>query len=295
MQVELSDPDLGVLELGTDPYVVTELQIGSPNVRAVMRDRALADGAFDDTRFVGSRAITMSIRLNDKRCRDGADMQSLIDLLVPYMSPRRRPTLTWQLPNSAAQRSVIVRGENWPFQLNGPKFQGIALQWVCPSGEILAGGLGAEHCETISPAADTEKGRTYDESYVDGGRGPYPASPPIGARTIDNPGNAPAHWKATIYGAVTNPILTINDTAIAFNRNGGLVLAAGQNVVLDTRERTVLRNGTPTDSAYDRVNYDAWSWDEVKLQPGHNTVRFDGTSLGPAATAIICYTPTYLG
>ena len=297
MQVELFEPSLGALELGCEPYVVTQMQIGSPAVRAVMRDRALADGSFDDTRFLGARAITVSIRMkHGSSCAaDAGDLQEMIDALVPYMSPRVRPTITWQLPGSADSRAAVVRGDSWPFILGGPKHQAIVLQWVCPSGEIFAGGDTAQHCETIQPGTDTEKGRTYDESYADGGRGPYPPSPPIGARTILNPGNATAHWEATIFGAVTNPILTINGTAISFIRNGGLVLAAGQTVVINTRERTILRNGNPIDSAYDRVNYEAWSWGDIKLKPGPNTIRFDGTALGTSATVIICYTPTYLG
>ena len=100
MQVELYDDDLGVLELGCDPYVVSQLQIGSPAVRDVSRHRSLADGSFDDTRFLGGRAISVTIRMKDGQgCDSNPDMQRLIDLVVPYMSPRRRPTISWQLPN----------------------------------------------------------------------------------------------------------------------------------------------------------------------------------------------------
>lgn len=296
MQVELSDDELGVLELGTDPYVVVSLQIGSPAVRTVARNRALADGTFDESKYTGARAVTVTLRLKTAAvCNPGSDMQSLIDAVTPYMSPRRRPTLTWQLPGSESARSMVVRGESWPYTIASPKHPGIGLQWVCPSGEIHAGGDEAEHCETIIPASDVEAGRLYNENYADGGRGPYPPSAPLGGRIIVNPGNAAAHWEATIFGLVTNPIITINGTSMKFDRNGGLHLAGGSSVVINTRNRTILLNGDPDDSRYDKVNYGEWAWSDLLLVPGVNEVRFGGSVLSPQATIVLCYLPTYLG
>lgn len=292
MQCELSDPDLGVLVLGCDPYVVTSLQIGSPAVREVVRNRSLADGVFDDTRYVGSRAITLGIRFNDVAVCNFSDddsMQALIDALTPYMSPRRRPTLTWQLPRSSELRSAVVRGVNWPYTIVGPKAQGIAPQWVVPSGEILAGGVDARRCETIKPSSDTEEGRTYDLTF----NRVYPPSDPIGARVIDNPGTAPAHWELTIYGPVVDPTFTINGIVFDTSGLGGISLVAGQTLVINTRERTVLYNGVAGASGYQHVNYDEWGWDDLMLQPGDNLVRFDGTGLTDQSAAELCYTPTY--
>lgn len=296
MQVMLSDPELGDLELGCDPYVVTQLQIGSPAVREVMRTRSLAHGVIDSTRYLGARAVTLGVRYkNAALCGSDLDLQALIDRIVPYMSPSRRPTLRWQLPGSDSVRAMTVRGADWPFTLDGPKFPTAAFQWVCPSGEIMDGSADALHCETIKPGTDVELGRTYDETYVDGGRGPYPPQDPIGSRTIHNPGTAPANWVLTIFGAVTNPIFTINDVQMAFTNNGGLVVPAGQSVVIDSREHTVWLNNVPANSRYDRLNYTAWTWDQLLLRPGDNTVRFDGTALGATASAQLCYTPTFLG
>lgn len=290
MQCELSDPDLGTLALGTDPYIVPTLEIGSPVVREVVRNRALADGALDDTKFLGTRAITMAIRFNDVGCNVQRSMQELIDDLTPYMSPRRRPTLTWALPGSDDRRAAIVRGAAWPFVLEGPKAQTIALQWVVPSGEILAGGPEARRCTTIKPSGDVEAGRTYNWTPPR----VYPPSEPIGSRKISNPGTANAHWTLTIFGPVTNPDFTINGIKFAADRRGGVVIAAGQTLVVDTRSRTVLLNGVAGASRYQNVNFEEWTWDDLLLRPGDNTVRFQGTALNAASAAEICYTPTYL-
>lgn len=297
MQVELFDDDLGILELGCDPFVVWSLQVGSPEVREVVRYRALSDGVIDDTRFTGMRAITLAIRFRDKLLvgdcgGSGAQsMQSLIDLLTPYMSPRRRPTLTWQLPGSDELRSAVVRGVNWSWAVNGPKAQGIAPQWVVPSGEVLAGGPDARRCESIRPSVAVEAGRTYDLVFDRS----YPPSDPVGGRTVNNPGTAPTHYVLTFYGPVTQPSFVINGVAFETNRLGGVVLTDGQTLVVDTRNRTVLFNNLPTNSRYQYTNYDEWGWDELMLQPGINDVRFDGTGITVQTSAELCYTPTYIG
>jgi hypothetical protein len=295
VQAELYDVELGTLILGCDPYVVTSLQIGSPDVREVVRVRALNDGVIDDTRYTGSRAITLAIRFKDKLLRAGCDtqpsMQTLIDQLTPYMSPRRRPTLTWQLPGSDQVRAAVVRGVNWGYSIQGPKAQSIAPQWVCPSGEILAGGPDARRCETVKPSASVEAGRTYDLVFDR----TYPPSDPIGGRTIVNPGTAPAHITLTIYGPVINPQVTINDVVFKTDRLGGVTLAAGQTLVVDTRTRTILFNGLAGSSRYQNTNYDEWTWDDLMIQPGVNIIRFDGSGLSVQSAAELCYTPTYIG
>jgi hypothetical protein len=290
MQCELYDAGLGTLELGCDPYIVASIQVGSPNVREVVRNRSLMDGTIDDTRYLGARAITLAIRYNDVGCKSNQSMQTLIDKLTPYMSPRRRPTLTWQLPRSTDLRAAVVRGVNWSWAVSGPKAQAIAPQWVVPSGEILAGGPNARRCETIKPSTDGEAGRRYDLVFDR----VYPASSPTGSRTIDNPGTAAAHWVLTIYGPVVNPKFTINGVAIKTDRLGGVTLAAGQTLVIDTRARTVLFNGVAGASKYQNTNFDEWIWDDLMLLPGINTVRFDGTGLTVQSAAELCYTPVFL-
>jgi len=293
VQVELWDRDLGVLELGCDPYVVTSLQVGSPGVREVVRPRSLADGVFDDTRYLGSRAITVAIRLKSRGlagCTVQPSIQTLIDRLTPYMSPRRRPTLSWQLPNSQGQRAAIVRGANWGWEVASPKATSITPQWVVPSGEILAGGSGAQQCERIKPSSDAEAGRTYDLEFDRS----YPPSAPIGGRTIVNPGTAETHWIATFYGPVVNPTLTINGVVFAADRRGGVTLAPGQTLVVNTRDRTVLFNGLAGSSRYQNTNYDEWGWDDLMLRPGQNMIRFDGQGLTEQSAVELCYTPSYL-
>jgi hypothetical protein len=293
MDVVLLDDQIGRLELGCDPYVVTELQVGWPAVRSVMRAQALSDGAIDDTRFLGARAVTLAMRLKNSLI----PMQRLYDRVLPYMSPRVRPQLIWRLPGGEQWRSMIVRGENAPMVVNGPKFPALVCSWVCADGRIAASDEngGGEVCQMISPSTDVEAGRTYNEDYADGGRGPYPPSAGIGGRLIDNPGNAMSDWRLTIFGAATNPRWIVNHAEMRFDENGGFDLLGGSSIVIDTQQRTALLNGMAGFSVYDKMNFTEWTWDQVRLRPGTNSVRFDAEAMTPSATAEICYRPYFLG
>lgn len=284
--IVLDDDDLGELELECDPFVVASFQIGSAAVRPVMRNRALANGTFDDTRFSGSRAVTVALRLNDSRCK-GQPMQDLFDRVLPYMKARRRPRMRWTLPGSTSERELVVRGDNAPVVIAGPKYPVLSLSFV-GANEIMSPG---EFCQLLDPGADVELGRTYDLAFDRS----YPASAVIGDRLINHAGNDDAHWVASIFGIVTNPTLKVNGITINFNVNGGLDLIAGTSVVIDTRARTIFLNGDPASPRYDKTNFTAWSWEDLLLKPGDNTVRFGGSVLGAGGSANLCWRSTWAG
>ncbi len=274
--ITLSDPQLGEVELRSRPFVVRSFQIGSPETRQVVRPRALANGSYDDTRFTGARAVTVALELGERYCASPAGlstMQDLYDRILPFMAPRRRPTMTWSLPGSGGVlRQMTVRGQAAPVVIARAKHPSLVLQFVAPSGEITTPG---EHATYIEPAVDTVDGRTYDLTFDR----TYPTSAPVGDRTIVQNGNEEAHWRLTLFGEVVDPAFRINDVTIAFTENGGLTVPAGSSVVLDTRERTVYLNDDPTTPVYDRTNFTEWSWGDVLLQPGANVVRFSPDSI----------------
>lgn len=288
----LSDPVLGDLSMRSDPFVMVSLQVSSPAVRAVMRNRALANGMIDDTRFSGARAVTLSLRLNDHRaaCTPGTPtMQALYDLLLPYTVPRRRPTLRWSLPGSTLERQLTVRGDSAPMTFDGPKHPMIACQFVAAGGEITSRD---QQCVTINASTDVaEPGRTYPLTFPR----VYPASLGVGARLVHVGGNEPAHWIGTIFAAVTNPTLMINGISVNFDQLGGVDLTGVQFLVINTRNRTIYLNGDPATPRYDKSNYTAWSWADLLLQPGDNLIRFGGSVIGTNPSVNICWYDTWAG
>lgn len=103
-KVVLWEETLGRLELGNLPFVVESFQIGSPEIRDNIKNRALADGVFDDTMYHGASAITLAVRLAPHLSRDSRAtdywLATLRDTLAAYMHPRLRPRLYWRYPGS---------------------------------------------------------------------------------------------------------------------------------------------------------------------------------------------------
>lgn len=288
--ITLDDPELGVLEMRSNPYVVVDFQIGPRAPRVVKRNRALADGEIDDTRFGGARAVTVSLRLNEDACDDTpSTMQALYDRLLPYMALYRRPVLSWSIPGSGGVvRELVVRGDGAPVAIAGAKHQAVVCSFVASDGTITSPDL---ECTVIQPAADVELGRSYNLVP----NRAYPTSSAIGDRLIMQNGNERADWTAVIFGDVTNPYLVINGVRVEWSSNGGLLIPPGSSLVIDTKAKTMYLNGDVANPRFDRSNYTDWSWPDVMLRPGQNTIRFGGAVLGLNASVNLCWKPTWAG
>jgi len=288
--IYLDDPDLGRLDLECqDGFTVSQFEIGFPQVREVTRGRAISDGVFDDTRYLGARVITVSLRMISGGCSPAGSSQTLIDQVMPYMSPRRRPRLVWSLQRDPNEmRSATVRGLNAPIIITQRAYPTVVFQWVTTDAYAESPLL---NCLSVSPTdPPLEEGREYDLEFDR----QYVPIPPIGAFFAFNAGNAPAHWRATITALATDPVLTVGGEQMIFDRNGGISLVTGQTLVIDTLERTILVNDDPAESRYDRVNFEDWTWDDLLMQPGFNLFRLQGTGFNFRTELQVCWRDTYL-
>lgn len=277
----LSADDLTDLELTCgEGFVLVDLQVGFPSERPVVRPRALDDGVIDQTTFVGQRAVTVTLRLDQRVMTT----QALIDRVMPFLSPRRRPTLTWSLPGSATDyRSLTLRGVDAPLVVQQPKYVTIVCSWVSSDPFLLDP---VEECESVDPNDPAEEvGRYYDLTFDR----VYVPALPVGALAAINTGTAPTHCVITLTASMINPTVTVNGVDMTFNQNGGLTLVTGQTLVIDTQARTILLNNDPNESRYDRVNYEDWSWDDFLLQPGVNVVRLQGTGFTSTTLMTVCW------
>lgn len=282
----LSASGLTDLDLACDEgFVLVSLQVGFPAERPVVRSRALADGVFDESTYLGQRAVSVTLRL-DHRVQS---TQALIDRLMPFMSPRRRPTITWSLPQTPTNyRSLTLRGVDAPLVIAQPKYTTILCSWVSEDAFSVSP---TEQCETINPLdPPAEAGRTYPLTFDRY----YPPQPPAGAFYVVNAGTAPAQWTAQIDASIVDPIITINGVNMEFDRNGGVTLITGQTLNIDSQARTILLNNDPTISRYDRVNFQDWTWDDLLLQPGSNLVRIQGSGFDANTLFTFCWRDTYL-
>lgn len=279
----LEHPSLGRLDLDcADGFVVSEFTIGYPTVRDVVTNKALADGTIDTTTFVGSRAVTIALRLNNTGC-NGYETQDLLDLITPYVSPRIRPTLVYTVDKTASNpnhvRSLLLRGVDAPFTVNAPKALTLVCQWV--SADSFTSSL-EDTCAVAPITAADEFGRFYDLSFPRD----YPFSPPVGITLFTPQGNAPMDWTGTITSTVTDPIITINNINITFS---GITLITGQTINIDTANRTILRNNDPNDSIYGFSNFQDWTWDDIRVTPGLNFIRLEAASHLNSPAFTLCY------
>ena len=280
--IYLQEDSLGQLDLECiNGLVVTSFEISFPSVREVVTARALTDGSIDTTRYLGPRAVTVALRLNQKIM----PTQVLLDMLMPYLSPRVRPRIVWRVespsvqPNPTFVRSLMIRGADAPLVIEGPKYQTIVLQWVAqePYSEALD-----ETCAVAVTTGTEEFGRDYDLDFDRD----YPFSPPFGVTLFNTLGNAPMDWFGIITSEVVDPRVLINSTEIIFT---GVTLTLGQTIEIDTLARTILRNGTPGDSLYGLTNFQDWSWDDLRLVPGQNQIRMQAVSYTGTPSFTLCW------
>jgi hypothetical protein len=282
----LSSNGLSSLDLTCDEgYVLVSLEIGFPAERPVVRSRALADGVFDESTYLGQRAVTATLRLDHRVMTT----QALLDRLMPFMSPRRRPLLTWSLPQTPTDfRSLTLRGVDAPLVISGPKYTTIICSWVSEGAFTLDPTV---QCETINPSdPPVEGGREYDLEFDR----VYTPLVPVGGILVNNAGSAPAHWTMTILASVVDPLVTVGSTQMDYSQNGGITLVTGQTLNISTLDRTIYLNNDPSLSRYDRVNFEDWTWDDLLLQPGLNLIRLQGSGFTSTTRLTICWQDTYL-
>lgn len=273
--IRLEDTTLGRLDLTCAAgYAVTEFDVAFPTVRDVSFLRARQDGVDDASAYVGPRAVSLSVVLKD------ADTPISVqrDRLAGYCHPALRPQIVWRPEGQDLERRLVLRGASFASPFNRPRSQAAVAQWVAPSGVSESA---SESCRLIPPFAADEPGRVYDLIFDRD----YPSSPPGGSLNIVNNGNAPAHWRATIYGIITDPVLVINGQDLAFDRAGGLSISAGDYIVVDSRAATVVDSA----GASKYANFDFLSVGWPPLAPGLNTVHLEGASVGAGAGVLFCW------
>lgn len=296
-KVSLWEPTLGRLELGDLPFVVESFQIGSPSIRDNVKNRAHADGEFDDTLYHGASAITVSTRLGSRtNCGSDYGMAQLRDTLIAYAHPRRRPRLYWRYPGDpgpsddpygdGAGQWATVRGASWPFVVNGPKYPVLVVQFRNPLGQMFLGDLEASPHSATAFSGDEPGGRVYTPTthYVTAPERNYPnVTSPAGTAIIHNNGNGYADWVMTVNGPFdAGAFVVLAGVTIEFND----ALLVNEHVTLNSRNKTVMHsNGL---SYYPNTNFGDWSWEQVQLPHGNVYMTFTGEDGGnPSGWATI--------
>lgn len=265
MHFRLTDQLLGPLDLSCDRgYVVRSYDFAYPETRAVTYNNALEDGAFDLTKFLGPRAVTLELTLkvrasvNDTGPRlvipsgpgSGTEVSEamLRDRIRAYLHPQRRPRLIFTEHQDKRCRQVLLRGSESAAAFAQARYNACSASWVAP--------------------------RTYIESYrVKTAIATIDEDVPA-ALSLDifNEGNAPAYWAARLQGETMKPRISLVNAVygtsylqLDYDRTN-----PGDVVTVDSFSRSVLVNNQPIGFRY--VN-DQSQW--FRIPPGPSTLVFD--------------------
>jgi hypothetical protein len=126
--------------------------------------------------------------------------------------------------------------------------------------------------DTPAPVASAGTNLPLTPAYVIPTGGSKTTTP-----TFTNPGKAEADPILTVRGPVTNPLL-IHDTQWRALRFPSLVVPAGQDLIVDFRDRTVRLNGVEMGGEIDHGLSDWWDDGVPGLVPGANIVSVVGTA-----------------
>lgn len=279
-QVRLVDDDGTGLEImrfdDSIGVIVTQVDLGFPEVRTVNNPRPGQNGTMDSTLYYGSRTVTVE-------CLMPASAWFLVeDTLRAVLRPKNRYYLYVLRDGWDAERRILVRGAGFTPPVREPRLA--QLQWVAPSGYLEEN---PQQVGLVPVFSGNEGGVTSPFTT------PVVFAPGFspGTSTIEVDGTEDVSPVATIFGPCTNPTLVLSgDTQkyLSFNMS----IADGDYLFVDFAARTALLNNDPTLSQYGSLDFVRSSW--WQLPPGTQTVAFTPTQAGNGSQAVLTWRPRYI-
>jgi hypothetical protein len=278
--IDLHDEDAG--------YVCQSLDLGAPEVRAVVNPRPDRDGVDDRTALFGSRLVQATV---SAIALAGVSIDDVAVSFAPYMAPNVRPTLHYVLDRpGAAERTLVVRGASYDFALDSDYERDITLQWVAADPIVRDP---ATHVVTAMAGTVAGAGRAYNLTFPR----QYPtgtSSPTTG--TIHGNGVAPIEPLLRIYGPITRPVVSIREADGSLDTVGFIAsfsVGAGAFVDVDTAARTALYEGDPAQSVLAQIDWTSLVW--PSLPPGvDHVMTLAGSGAGAAAQVQAIWNDGYL-
>jgi hypothetical protein len=258
-------------------YACTELDLGYPEVRDVTNNNPDQDGITDRTRYMGSRAMSASVRAS------GGTMTAdeIGAIFAPFMVPNARPELHYVLDRpDAPERFAVVRAAGYSWPISGKRSRDIGLQWVA-ADPIVRDPL--QKLATAYAGASTIPGRTYPLTF----NRIYPVGGGVATTgEIRSAGDIVVRPLLRVWGPITNPVVTMTpttgadpagpDAVIRFVT--GFIVAAGSFVDVDTAAKTAFVGGDPTRSVMAQIDWAQSVWPILPTLPYWTWLTLQGDS-----------------
>jgi hypothetical protein len=261
---------------------VTGINIGLPEIRAVVEDRPDTDGTRDTTALIGARAVSITAELY-------ATPAALADTWRAFMAPRKRIYLYCYDSEWISTRRMLLRAEQWadPIAQGADDiFRAVQAQWKAPDGVW-------EDADPTQVSIAAYTASTTGMIFPMHFSLAWTAGTAVTGTLINNLGALPLHFTVKLYGACTGPSLISDTTGQQMTFASTMSVAAGSYVDLDTRERTANLLSDPVQSQLANMDLINTAW--WQLQPGSNSVRFAPSSgVAAGSSALLTYRQTYL-
>lgn len=262
-----------------DGVFVQSLDVPFPAVRGNTESRTDSDGERDTTQFFGSRSASLELLLTQAPA-------AIHDEISAFCHPASRPYLVVADDEWSGERRLRLRVDQFSDPVEAktaPQARKLQAQWKVPDGVWED----ADQATTVISADAPSTGGLAMPVTMPAS---FSASTSAGARLITNAGTVPLHWVARLYGPCTGPRLTLDSAGLALVFKTSLVLAAGEYVEIDSRERTVYANGDTSISRLNQLDYTLSTW--WRLARGDNQVRYNPASGISAGAVAELYTRT---
>lgn len=232
-----------------------------PPMRVIDDPQAMADGTFIAPDFLGGRTVQANLIVSG--ATDAAlatNLQTLENAFIAYTGTTTELPLYWQLPNGYQRRVwARLRKRTTPtdkmYQLRAAS---MAVEFYCSDPRLYDA---FDTTTTLSPSV-ASAGRSYNRTFnFTYGAGSNPSSV-----NLVNAGNTTTYPMFTMYGPLTNPLISNNTYGqyLWFN----MTMNVGDTFVVDCKNKTALLNGVSVRGSM--IQGSAWT----TLAPGTNNIQF---------------------
>lgn len=274
-------------------YYCDELDLGYPEVREVMDNRADADGVVDRTALMGSRGITANVKT---LAAGAASADEIATMFAPLMLPGLRPRLHYVLERPGnPERVVTVRAANYGWPIIGARAREIQLSWVA-SDPVMRDPT-EQSAAAFAGTGGVDVGRRYPlvfpRVYPAGGGAPTTGE-------ISSAGDVPVRPLVRIYGPITTPAVAfqvsnpdpIPNAARQIVFVAGFRIDAGRWVDVDSAAKTAYDDTGA--SVMSSINWRATAWPVLPVAPSITYMTLTGSSTSPISQAVATWMDGYL-
>lgn len=251
--------------------------LGMPPVRTSSGVYSGRDGGYVSAQFYGSRLISMTGRVW------ADDVRGLEDTRQAFAAAVSKGTILLEITTDAGRQYVLntnIDELDMPI-IRSQRQAPFTLTLIAPDPTIYDNSAGGLVTVPLQPVGGG--GVIWPITW-----NPVKWRPGNLPQTVTNTGNVAVFPIITLIGKATNPTI-YNDTTGQFIQFTGITTTAGDVLVIDMLNRTVLLNGGPV-LTYVTTTSSWWP-----LLPGGNAIRLTTGSGSDTVTGTVAYRSGYRG